>query len=378
LSESASIVKGRRELLIASVGRAMDGFVRCLAGTEWIAAAELTAGPGASIERVRHREVRFSVPPGTDDELLDLRTVDDVFATVLVADGIGHTRAELPRLARAALGATVVPDAAPDPTVDVVASFLGRRNFNRFEIEDALGPPLARLAGGHHRSRADGSPHPPADVTFRAHLAGDELIVGRRLGAAPRHRRAYKVSSGPGSLHPPLAAAMVLLAGIEPGLRLLDPFCGAATIPGEAVRWEPTTRATGLDASAAVIADAVANTGSLDGVALVRGDAARLPVRSSTVDRLVTNPPWGGQAPFLAAAGPDTVADLVAGALRSVVLVDEELDDRIRWPSAPSLTVITAVFGRHPRLHVFHPGPDPLPPGGRWSAELQAAYDTWT
>jgi tRNA (guanine6-N2)-methyltransferase len=137
--------------LAAGMGRF---FARATRGIEWIAAAEITGRGGGTVRDLGHREVHFSAPaPGP---LVALRTVDDVFAWAGRVDGMGRERSSLGALSRlpepdvasavAAVGALQpVPDGA---RFDVTASFLGRRNYNRYDIEDATGSALASTTGG--------------------------------------------------------------------------------------------------------------------------------------------------------------------------------------------------------------------------------------
>jgi tRNA G10 N-methylase Trm11 len=175
-------------------------------------------------------------------------------------------------------------------------------------------------------------------------------------------------------LHPPLAAAMVLLAGVVPGTRLVDPFCGSGTIAIEARRWSARALAIGCDVARAALDDARRNVAAagLDGIALAQADAARPPFARG-FDRVVTNPPWGGQAPLAGTPSVDELPAVVRVMLdregHAAVLLDESLDE-LRWPTAPSATIVVSLFGRHPRLLLFHPGAEPLPPGGLLAAEL--------
>jgi len=69
---------------------------------------------------------------------------------------------------------------------------------------------------------------------WRVTVVDDRATVAVRVPARPVHRRSYKAASVPGTLHPPLAAAMLQVAGVGAGLVLLDPCCGAGTLPIEA------------------------------------------------------------------------------------------------------------------------------------------------
>jgi tRNA (guanine6-N2)-methyltransferase len=180
---------------------------------------------------------------------------------------------------------------------DVSASFLGRRNYNRYAIEDALGNPLAARSGWTYLSRAEGKLPPHAGLSLRIHLADSRATVAVRIGPRPLHRRPYRVSTRPGSLHPPVARALALLAGLRPGHRLVDPFCGAGTIPIEAELACRDVHAAGYDVDDGAVASARAN-GAAAGVraSFLLADATALPLQDAAVDRVATNPPWGTAA----------------------------------------------------------------------------------
>ncbi|WP_291415538.1 methyltransferase domain-containing protein [Actinophytocola sp.] len=76
------------------------------------------------------------------------------------------------------------------------------------------------------------------------------------------------------------------LAGVEPGMTVLDPCCGAGTLLLES----PGLR-LGVDASLDALACARANGLA----ALTHADAGHLPVATGSVDRVLVNPPWGRQ-----------------------------------------------------------------------------------
>jgi 23S rRNA G2445 N2-methylase RlmL len=121
--------------------------------------------------------------------------------------------------------------------------------------------------------------------------------VGVRLTDRPLHRRAYKQAAGPGSLHPPLAAALVRL--LDPGgptrpTTLADPFCGDGTIPIEAALAWPAARVLGGEIDPTRLANTRANAQRAGTAPLLcRMDAGRLPWAPGGVDAVITNPPWG-------------------------------------------------------------------------------------
>lgn len=125
-------------------------------------------------------------------------------------------------------------------------------------------------------------------------MDGSRATVALRIADRPAHRRAYKQATVPGTLHPPLAAAMVRLASVHSRGVVLDPCCGAGTLLVEADRAAPGAVLVGVDRDPAALRAASVN-GPL--VKWVRADAGRLPVPSGSVDRVLVNPPWSRQVP---------------------------------------------------------------------------------
>ncbi len=396
---------------------------RTTRGVESLAAQEIRAL--GEVRRIGHREVWWTcAAPGP--EVLGLRCADDVFLVAGVVTGIGRARADLRRLASFAgsdVGRSVarrrlfgVPD--PPSTMDVSASFLGRRNYSRYDLEDAVGGPLSAVLGLPYVSRRDGVP--PPGLSWRLTVAGDRAVLCLRIGSKPLHRRDYRRESRPGAVHPPVAAAMLRLAQPRPGERLLDPFCGTGTIPIEAV---PTgVLAIGTDAEPAAVAAATANlagyappvamaadpvTGrngtspavgdpadfaghglppgnpfaaaadrraetppSGDGpdhrVSWAVADAGRLPFPAGAFDLVVTNPPWDRQVPptGVLATRPDRfwheLRRVLAPTGRAVVLLPDA-DRHLRAAAGaglhPSARHPVSLSGTHPEIVTLRPAP---------------------
>lgn len=216
----------------------------------------------------------------------------------------------------------------------MVASFLGKRNYNRFEVEQTVGEQISAQTGWTHRQRRrDQVLQGSVSLTVRVHIDGGEAVLGIRLADRPMHRRAWKERDTPGTLHPPVAAAMGLVAGIRPGVIVADPFCGSGTIGIEIALDEPTAhtfmsdleneavKTTRHNASVADVADRAV---------IARADGVLPPLRPSSVDRIVSNTPWGkavkvegglqgGWTSFV-----DAMAEVVGDRGRMVLLVDTE------------------------------------------------------
>ncbi len=285
---------------------------RTVRGLEAIAAAEARERLDAGDVRIGHRSVRFSSTAAAA-ELLRLRSADDVFLVCGELQGVGHTRAALADLAERARTLALEPcldwiaegrDVRPANGFELVVSFLGRRNFSRYDVEDVVGEAIGRRLGlplvrMHDPERA------VPDVSIRLHLEHTEGVVGARVGQGPLHRRPYKRDSVPGSLHPPVAYALVRVAGACERHVLLDPFCGAGTIPIEAQLGMGPLTAVAADVSQAALRATRANANRAGVRVLpVRADAGRLPIRDGSIDRMVGNPPWRNQVGDLGSLRP--------------------------------------------------------------------------
>jgi tRNA (guanine6-N2)-methyltransferase len=307
---------------------------RCVRGLEWILAAEVEhrfARYAADDIQLSERQVSFEVPR-VRTGLLDLRTADDLLLDVGTLRGIDHTRAALTELSRrltridfaAALARLGDVRALPStaPTFDVVASLLGRRNYNRYAVEDTAGDVIADAVGARYASRNPNTGRTDTghagtrraadtadtDFTVRLSLNGDSVEVALRLPRKPLHRRPWKLDTGPGTLHPPLAAALVQLGAEQSSsspFRVLDPFCGDGTIAIEAAFafLEAEILAADLDADRLRNARANATRAAVaERIEFLQADAGSTHVGTTApgtaasgterFDVLVTNPPW--------------------------------------------------------------------------------------
>ncbi|MEV0583801.1 methyltransferase domain-containing protein [Nonomuraea sp. NPDC050310] len=247
---------------------------RTVRGLENFACQEI-AGP---VRRVRHREVWFEAgaPP-------ELHTADDVLVVGAIVTGVGAARADLGRLRG------LRPDLPPAGRgLDVSASFVGRRAYTRHDLEDAAGAALSRVYGLPYHSRRGGQAPPEGTMAWRVTVEGDEAVLAWRPGGRPAHRRPYKLASVPGTLHPPVAAAMARL--VRPEGTVLDPCCGAGTTLIEAARQGPAAYVGfDLDPAAARVNDPAGWW--------ARADAGALPLATGSVDGVLVNPPWNRQVP---------------------------------------------------------------------------------
>jgi tRNA (guanine6-N2)-methyltransferase len=315
---------------------------RSVHGLEWVAADEISSRfPSASDLRLARRELTF-VLPALDRALLGLRTVDDTFVQVGSVESVGTARDVPPLLAQdlARLPFTQrlaqlrgVRDGIPGrPRFDVVASIEGRRNYNRFAVANAAGAALAPIFQGFYLERtSEGRQTGEPDLTVRIFLRGTAAVAALRLGRRPLHRRDYKQDTGPGTLHPPVAAALARLVA-DTGV-LIDPFCGDGTIAIESALSYPDALVVGSDLDPDRLAGARRNARRAQVTPLlVRADAANPPWRPGAVNAVVTNPPWnlaveaGGQMQGTLDPLWRELPDLLSGEGRICAVTDASLE----------------------------------------------------
>jgi tRNA (guanine10-N2)-dimethyltransferase len=178
--------------------------------------------------------------------------------------------------------------------------------------------------------------HP--DVEFRL-LVGEAYHLGRVLYVVDRSSmEARKVThrpfSLPISLHPKLARAIVNLARVQLGGRLLDPFSGTGGIVLEAGAMG--LRAIGADVRRSMVVGARSALRRLGTAAeFVVADAGRGPWAAGVLDGVATDPPYGraastkGENPLaLYDRAFASIADsLPTGAYAAVVLPTEKSID---------------------------------------------------
>ncbi|MFI5696732.1 TRM11 family SAM-dependent methyltransferase [Kribbella sp. NPDC051586] len=95
----------------------------------------------------------------------------------------------------------------------------------------------------------------------------------------------------PWSTNPVVAEVLVRLAKIRPEHRVVDPFCGTGTILLAVRRRAPAAQIIGTDHDPRGIEIAARNWGQ----ELAQAEAEALPFKGGSVDRVVTNLPFGKQ-----------------------------------------------------------------------------------
>jgi tRNA (guanine6-N2)-methyltransferase len=272
-------------------------------GLESVAADEITRELGGEVKRTAPGLIVFRVPE-VDESALRLRTTEDVFLLAWGTDKLTYRAEDLDRIRRwtahdadwarlLQLHHAVRPKPKGRPSYRLVTQMTGEHGYRRVDAAKALSRGLAGKLPASWRPAEENA---AVEVWLTIH--GATAVCGVRLSDRTMRHRTYKLEHLPASLRPTLAAAMVRLAGARPGQVVLDPMCGAGTILAEqlqAGRRGGRVEVWGGDLDFRALRAAAVNLRRLGDASLARWDAARLPLPTGSVDRVVSNPPFGKQ-----------------------------------------------------------------------------------
>lgn len=280
--------------------------LHCVPGLERLVSDELKGLPVPSevtrtFERFDERTSVLLVRSGAPlDDLLQLRTVEDVF--VLASEiggvtpawaGLQTVRTALSRDRRLDAALTLVREtrhARGRPTYRVIARASGKQAFRRVDLQRAVEKTLAERLGGWRHVEDD------AQVELWVHLVGETFLLGARLSDARMRHRTYLEASRRAALKPTIAAAMVMLTEPRPGDVFLDPMCGSGTILIERARAGRYALLLGGDSDEEAVKATRENVGPRYKPIQVRDwDARKLPLDDHSVSALACNLPFGKQ-----------------------------------------------------------------------------------
>jgi tRNA (guanine6-N2)-methyltransferase len=275
----------------------IDIFAVTNRGLEQVSAGEMARLPGLQISQVgyRHINARYT---GHAANLLALRTVDDIFIRLDEWHEIGLHRSTLALLEQLSMDLDLwqavnvrsqIQPLSNAPSFSVSANFVGKRNYSADEIKLAVARGVEAISGWQYQEDDRES-----EINLRLFIEHEDALVGMRLGSSPLHRRAYKQGHVPGSLKPSVAAALLLLADVSPDITVLDPCCGAGTILIEAARLGAHAQGGDLDTEAVATAKRNASAAGVE-IDVQQWDVRALPLADGSIERIVTNMPWGRQ-----------------------------------------------------------------------------------
>lgn len=335
-------------------------FALTTAGLESVSAREMACLPGVTVLERGYRRIaaRYMGPLAS---LLALRAVDDVFLQVATWTEIARQRSALERLRALSARLDLFPALKVCAAVRVVPcvprfslsiSFVGKRNYTTDEMKAILAEQITR----RHRWTYEPDDR-LADAHVRVFLDHEQGVVGVRLAKQPLHERWYRRTHMPGALKPSAAAALALLAEVGNHTRVLDPCCGSGTMLIEAAL--QGARVCGGDIDPTAVQAARVNCRAA-GIAapIEQWQAQALPLADASIDRVITNLPWGRQSQLdvsLATFYREALAEarrVLAPGGRVVVLTSAP--QMIDAPGlVPAARFEISVSGQHPTVLMF-------------------------
>src|SRR3984885_15431428 len=234
--------------------------------------------------------------------LASLRCAEDLFAVVAYRRGLTNDTTTLDKVRAMIRGSTHLDDALNARVAivkgaragkklrfKVVARLSGEHEFRRVDFKHAVETGI--LEHGDHTWRLDEG---NAEVEFWATMLRDEFIFTVRLSDDVMRFRDYKISHRPGSLRPSVAAALAMLSDPAPDDVFLDPLCGTATVLIERAHFGRYAMLLGGDSDRDTLEAARENIGPrYKPIELKQWDATALPLENNSVDKIVSNLPWG-------------------------------------------------------------------------------------
>lgn len=303
---------------------------RATRGLEWIAAAEASLVPSVSSIRTSHREIFFESSHVIFSKNRQyMSCFDDLFLSWGKSGTIERTKTSLEDLQSIVNPLPKLPQQANNfKKMRVTVSILDKTkkfNYSRYDVEDRLGILLQSKTGLKYVKHEDALQSNP--LWIRAHFTRESSMFGLRMDNIPLHRRSWRSKTVVGSLHPPVAAAMCMLADIGENDTILDPFLGSGTILLEAGEKMPNLKLIGVDVNQNNMNVATQNFACTRLTPdLIVSDANS--IKFPKVDRIITNPPWNN---LVGMSTPLNISNIMAALKdngRAVFIVDQSLNFR--------------------------------------------------
>jgi SAM-dependent methyltransferase len=202
----------------------------------------------------------------------------------------------------------------------------------------------------------------------RSSLGGDGSELVAEIGPLYLTQRYGELERMPASTNPLIAAVMVRLAKLSAGDAVLDPFCGAGTLLVLAGESAEAVDLVGVDLNRSWLAKSRHNLSSRRlGGALVNADAGRLPIADASIDRVVSNLPFGKRIGShhvnteLYPRALREIARVLHGQGRAVLLTDDKRLFKETVQRTPLVRVVKEIMleqhgGLHPTAYVLTKG----------------------
>ena len=286
----------------------LDCYAQTMPGAEEIAWLEIKS----RLPRVKFGEYVYAKEQngialfshaGTLDDLLYLRTVDDVFLHAFSLDNISRDWRDIRLIAKQVREAeafkqslkTVADFRSPGgkhTTCRVIARKYGEHQYRRKDVAEAVEAMIRERYRKRYKLVEDN-----ADVEIWVNVLGSRVLCGIRVSDGTMRHRSYKSVHLPASLRPSVAASMVLLTQPQPDDIFLDPLCGGGTLLAERALMGDYAQVLGgdIDPSRTTASQQIMENIQARSFDVRTWDAGELPLADGSVSAVATNLPFGKQ-----------------------------------------------------------------------------------
>lgn len=312
---------------------------------------------------------------GAPEDVLSLRTAEDVFIVAhdepALSKGWNDLYELTKRIARSrpfteAVDALMAfhrsQPQGTETTYRVISRLHGRFEYRRKDVARSVEKGI-KAKYPHWKLVPDN-----ARIEVWTNALGSRLIIGLRLSDRTMRHRFKREKEEHASLRPSVAAAMVHLSDPQPDDVFLDPLCGSGTILMERRLTNDFAQLLGGDIDRGRAGTAYVNLRrqrreTRDEIRIVQLDARRLPFASATINKVVSNLPFGkqiGSKSGIQRLYPAIFSEFeraLAPEGRAIVLSSEYDLVKTAVRTTPALNILTgysiAVLGQWGRIYII-------------------------
>jgi len=234
----------------------------------------------------------IQLPGSVKSSISSIRSVDSIME-YLISLKIGRDRSAIDKICQEILNADFPENFRNASSFRVTCNRRGRHDYTSIDVEKAVGKVLVDKY--HLKVRLEGF-----EANVLIEIIDDACFVG--LLREEYFYDRYFVFNHPAAIKPSIAYAMVRLAGVKPGMTVLDPMCGGGTILIEAALSVADVKLYGFDVSEYFLEGGVLNAEAMglgDRIVFKKADCKKLSkLIGFKVDRIITNPPYGTKPLF--------------------------------------------------------------------------------
>ncbi len=329
------------------VEKVYDYYATTAGGLEEVALKDLKARlkglKQVRMERDRRHGRVFFRYERSPRRLLELRSVENLFALLLEIRGVTVGQPGLLRIAEQVAKVDLAPAIAlhdalygekPDFWFSLTCTAGRGHRFSASELHQVVQTVLCVKYG--LEPEGEGPAYP-----LHLQVRGKRALFGLQLSERRMRDRDYRRANLPGGLTGSVAYCMALLGRVEGRDVCLDPMCGSGTTLIEAGQAFGPRALVGGDVTPEALDAARINAEAGDQkIGFVRWDAGGLPLKDASVDKLLCNLPYGKKTAHLHPQRQDLLLREFARVLRPgrrAVLLTEDRETMQKALQAPSV-----------------------------------------